>query len=80
MQIVVALSILSTIFAFQLPRKSLKSKLIYSSIKMSGNKRKIQDSLAEVSKDGKFVRTASKFRNIIGESEKYPAEANRYHL
>lgn len=44
------------------------------------SKRKAQDSLAEVSKDGKFVRTDSNFRHIIGESDKYPVEANRYHL
>lgn len=35
--------------------------------------------LAEVSKDGAFVRTASSFREVIG-SDAYPAASGRYHL
>ena len=35
--------------------------------------------LAEVSKDGAFVRTASSFREQVG-SENHPAAAARYHL
>ena len=35
--------------------------------------------LAETGKDGSFVRTASSFRDTVGDTA-YPAEAGRYHL
>eukprot|EP00559_Dactyliosolen_fragilissimus_P000928 CAMPEP_0184856374 /NCGR_PEP_ID=MMETSP0580-20130426/1561_1 /TAXON_ID=1118495 /ORGANISM="Dactyliosolen fragilissimus" /LENGTH=341 /DNA_ID=CAMNT_0027351373 /DNA_START=203 /DNA_END=1228 /DNA_ORIENTATION=- len=34
----------------------------------------------DTSKDGKFVRKDSAFRNIIGKESKFQAEADRYHL
>jgi putative glutathione S-transferase len=35
--------------------------------------------LAETGKDGSFVRTASSFRDTVGDAA-YPAEEGRYHL
>lgn len=42
---------------------------------------KVHDSLAETSADGKFIRTASGFREIISEDHPvFKPAANRYHL
>eukprot|EP01040_Poterioochromonas_malhamensis_P017623 gene17623-20311_t len=41
----------------------------------------VRDALAEVSKDGKFVRTAAGFRSVISNNHPiYQPEKGRYHL
>lgn len=40
---------------------------------------KVRDSLEEANAEGKFVRTASGYREVIG-SQAFPVEAHRYHL
>jgi putative glutathione S-transferase len=49
--------------------------------KMSSFAGKVRDALAEVSNEGKFVRTASGYREMISRDHpKYQPEAGRYHL
>ena len=48
---------------------------------MSAFQSQVRDALAEVSGDGKFVRTAAGFRNIISKDHPiYQPEKGRYHL
>lgn len=48
---------------------------------MSGFAGKVRDSLEEVTKGGKFIRTASAFREIISKDHPvFKPEAGRYHL
>lgn len=52
-----------------------------SSMAMEGLNKRARDSLAEIDEKGRFVRTESRFRNIISTDHPvYKPEANRYHL
>jgi glutathionyl-hydroquinone reductase len=57
------------------------ASLLFSTRTLSSSSRRSMalSALAETGKDGSFVRTASSFRDTVGDAA-YPAEAGRYHL